>query len=239
MPHNTDTQFNLNSIGTIHSCFGEKFGIPRQPGLVKSATATLELLPPFNTPSALRGLDDFSHLWVIFIFHQSVREQWKATVRPPRLGGNERIGVFASRSNFRPNPIGLSVVELLCIEGTALRLGGGDFLDKTPVLDIKPYIPYADCIPSAGGAFAIDTPVRINCVEFSDAAEQTIGQLENDQRPALRQLISDMLSFNPRPAYQSDDPKRIFGTRIFDLEVKWSQSGQAVHVQEVADYSKK
>jgi tRNA-Thr(GGU) m(6)t(6)A37 methyltransferase TsaA len=174
MPNNTDAQFSLSPIGTIHSCYGEKFGIPRQPGLVKSATATLELLPPYNSPDALRGLDGFSHLWVIFLFHQSTRNQWKATVRPPRLGGNERVGVFASRSNFRPNPIGLSVVELLTVEGTQLHLGGGDFLDGTPVLDIKPYLPYADCIPSATGAFATRTPEPVNTVECPDEAERAI-----------------------------------------------------------------
>ncbi|MEN8253912.1 MAG: tRNA (N6-threonylcarbamoyladenosine(37)-N6)-methyltransferase TrmO [Verrucomicrobiota bacterium] len=218
-----DPQFSFTPIGTIHSCYGEKFGIPRQPGLVKSATATLELLPPYNTPEALRGLVGFSHLWIIFLFHQSARDDWKATVRPPRLGGNERIGVFASRSNFRPNPIGLSVVELLAIEGVKLTLGGGDFLDGTPVLDIKPYIPYADRIHEATGAFADAAPEPVNNVEFSPEAERAVQALENESRPALRQLVCDMLAFNPRPAYQPDDPDRVFGTRIFDLEIRWKQ----------------
>ena len=226
-----ETAFTLNPIGTIRSCYGEKFGIPRQPGLVKSATATLELLPPCNTPDALRGLEDFSHLWIVFLFHQSARDGWKATVRPPRLGGNERVGVFASRSNFRPNPIGLSVVELLGIEGTTLKLGGGDFLDGTPVLDIKPYIPYADRIPAATGAFAAAAPEPVNRVEFSSEAERAVQTLENETRPALRRLVCDMLAYNPRPAYQSDDPDRVFGTRIFDLEVKWRQAADTVTVQ--------
>jgi tRNA-Thr(GGU) m(6)t(6)A37 methyltransferase TsaA len=235
MPNPLDSQFTLSPIGTIHSCYGEKFGIPRQPGLVKSATATLELLPPCNTPDALRGLAGFSHLWVIFLFHQSAHNPWKATVRPPRFGGNKRIGVFASRSNFRPNPIGLSVVELLGIDETELRLGGGDFLDGTPVLDIKPYIPYADRIPAATGAFADRPPEPANAVGFSDAAERAIETLENAQRPALRQLIADMLAYNPRPAYQPDDPNRTFGTRIFDLDIKWSQSGNAVNVLQLVE----
>ena len=229
------SQFTLKAIGTIHSCYGEKFGIPRQPGLVKSATAKLELLPPFNTPDALRGLDGFSHLWIVFLFHQSAHNPWKATVRPPRLGGNERVGVFASRSNFRPNPIGLSVVELLGVDGTELRLGGGDFLDGTPVLDIKPYIPYADRIPGATGAFADSPPEPVNTVGFSEAAGRAIETLESEQRPALRQLIADMLAYNPRPAYQSDDPNRTFGTRIFDLDIKWSQSGNTVTVLKVVE----
>jgi len=235
MPQNTDSPFSLNPIGTIHSCYSEKFGIPRQPGLVASATATLELRPPFNTPDALRGLAGFSHVWIIFIFHQSAGHPWKATVRPPRLGGNERLGVFASRSNFRPNPIGLSVVELLGVDGTELHLGGGDFLDGTPVLDIKPYIPYADRVPAATGAFANDPPEPVNTVKFSAAAKAAIGTLENEKRPALRQLIADMLTYNPRPAYQANDPDRLFGTRLFDLDVQWNQSDTTVTVLKVTE----
>lgn len=236
MSDRTDTQFILNPIGTIHSCYGEKFGIPRQPGLVKSATATLELLPPFNTPDALRGLDEFSHVWILFLFHQSTREQWKATVRPPRLGGNERVGVFASRSNFRPNPMGLSVVELLGVDGATLKLGGGDFLDGTPVLDIKPYIPYADCVPHATGAFAAAPPEAGNIVNFSAAAEHAVKAFENEQRPALRQLICDMLAYNPRPAYQTDAPDRVFGTRLFDLNVQWNHADDVITVQQIESH---
>ncbi|QBG48070.1 tRNA (N6-threonylcarbamoyladenosine(37)-N6)-methyltransferase TrmO [Verrucomicrobia bacterium S94] len=222
--------FEFKPIGIIRSCYTDKFGIPRQPGLVKSATATLELLPPFNQPEAFRGLEDFSHLWILFAFHQSPSKGWKATVRPPRLGGNERIGVFASRSNFRPNPTGLSAVKLLEVNGTVLKLGGGDFLDGTPVLDIKPYIPYSDCIPDAEGAFASEAPEPGNSVVFLPAAERQLHALETGNRPNLKQLISDMLAYNPRPAYLQNDPERIFGTTVFDLEVKWKQSGQTVEV---------
>ncbi|MBN2685114.1 MAG: tRNA (N6-threonylcarbamoyladenosine(37)-N6)-methyltransferase TrmO [Pontiellaceae bacterium] len=228
-----DDNLQMKPIGRIHSCFGEKFGIPRQPGLVPSATATLELLPPCNTQEALRGLSEFSHLWIIFLFHQTARDQWKATVRPPRLGGNERIGVFASRSNFRPNPIGLSVVKLLSIKGTTLELSGGDFLDGTPVLDIKPYIPYADAIPDAEGAFAATPPAPENQVCFTETAEQALQKLETAERPALRQLIGGTLAFNPRPAYLTPQPERIFGTRLFDLEVRWKQSGNTVTIVEI------
>ncbi|MBN2161807.1 MAG: tRNA (N6-threonylcarbamoyladenosine(37)-N6)-methyltransferase TrmO [Pontiellaceae bacterium] len=223
----------FKAVGIIRSCYGEKFGIPRQPGLVKSATATLELLPPYNTEDMLRGLDEFSHVWVLFGFHQSAREQWKATVRPPRLGGNERVGVFASRSNFRPNPVGLSVVELIKIEGTTLKLRGGDFLDGTPALDIKPYVPYVDSIPTAKGAFAATAPDPVNQVEISEEAAKALTILETSERPALRQLICDMLAYNPRPAYQADDADRIYGTRLFDLEVRWKQTGNQVTVIEV------
>lgn len=234
------SEMNFKPIGVIQSCYGEKFGIPRQPGLVRSATATLELLPPYNTVQALRGLEEFSHVWILFVFHQSMRDEWKATVRPPRLGGNERVGVFASRSNFRPNPIGLSVVELLAIEGTTLKLGGGDFLDGTPVLDIKPYIPYVDSIPQAKGAFASMAPEPENEVLFTPEARQVVRTLEDETRPALREIICDMLAYNPRPAYQNDDPDRIFGTRLFDLEVRWKQVGSIVTVVEIhpaPDYS--
>ncbi len=225
--------FKFKPIGIIRSCYREKFGIPRQPGLVRSASATLELLPPFNTGKALLGLEAFSHVWILFFFHQSARDQWKATVRPPRLGGNERVGVFASRSNFRPNPIGLSVVELLGIEGTVLKLGGGDFLDRTPVLDIKPYLPYVECIPDAKGAFAATAPAPLNEVVFTPEVQQAVRELENEERPALRIIISDMLAYNPRPAYQEDDPDRVYGTRLYDLEVRWIQAGGIVTVVEI------
>ncbi len=228
-----DHYLQMNPIGRIHSCYGEKFGIPRQPGLVPSATATLELLPPCNTVEALRGLSEFSHLWIIFLFHQTARDQWKATVRPPRLGGNERIGVFASRSNFRPNPIGLSVVKLLGINGTTLELCGGDFLDGTPVLDIKPYIPYADAIPHAEAAFAAAPPAPVNQVRFTATAEQALQKFETEKRPALRQLICETLAYNPQPAYQTPQPDRIFGTRLFDLEIRWKQAGNTVTVVEI------
>ncbi|MDF7825942.1 tRNA (N6-threonylcarbamoyladenosine(37)-N6)-methyltransferase TrmO [Pontiellaceae bacterium B12227] len=222
--------FEFKPIGMIRSCYTDKFGIPRQPGLVKSARATLELLPPFNQPEAFRGLAAFSHVWITFVFHATATSTWKATVRPPRLGGNERVGVFASRSNFRPNPIGLSVVELQEVNGTVLTLGGGDFLDGTPVLDIKPYIPYSDSLPEARGAFAAEPPRPGNSVEFTPDVEAKFQTLETAARPNLRQLISDMLAFNPRPAYQNNDPDRIFGTTVFDLEVKWKQAGHVVSI---------
>ena len=217
---------NIEPIGIIHSCFKEKFGIPRQSGLVKSATATLELLPPYNVEEALRGIEEFSHLWIVFAFHKSITKKFQPMVRPPRLGGNSRKGVFATRAPFRPNPIGLSVVELESVKGTSLELAGGDFLDGTPVLDIKPYIPYADSILDANGAFANETPEAPNTVKFSAEAKAVSQSLETDQQ----QLIKDVLSYNPRPAYQADDPNRIFGTTLFDLDVKWKQSGNMITI---------
>lgn len=217
---------NIEPIGIIHSCFKEKFGIPRQPGMVKSATATLELLPPYNVEEALRGIEEFSHLWIVFVFHESICESFQPTVRPPRLGGNARVGVFATRSPFRPNPIGLSVVELKGVKGTMLELAGGDFLDGTPVLDIKPYIPYADSIASAHGAFANEAPEPVNTVALTPEAQAVFQTLEKNQQ----QLIMDVLGYNPRPAYQDDDPARIFGTHLFDFEVKWKHDGNCVTV---------
>jgi tRNA-Thr(GGU) m(6)t(6)A37 methyltransferase TsaA len=216
----------MEPVGIIHSCFKEKFGIPRQAGLVKSATATLELLPPYNVEEALRGIGEFSHLWILFVFHESVCETFQPTVRPPRLGGNTRVGVFATRSPFRPNPIGLSVVELKSVRGTVLELAGGDFLDGTPVLDIKPYIPYADSIAGAHGGFAGSAPEPLNSVRFSPEAEQVFQTLEKTEQ----QLICDMLRYDPRPAYQPDDPERVFGTTVFERELKWKHNDNVITV---------
>lgn len=155
------SQYNFTSIGTIHSCYEEKFGIPRQPGLVDSP-ATIEIDAAYSQDEAFRELETFSHIWVIFVFHEINNKNWNPTVRPPRLGGNQRIGVFASRSMFRPNPIGLSVVELTSIERKnkkiVLNITGGDFLNLTPVLDIKPYIPYADSINTTKAGYATVKP---------------------------------------------------------------------------------
>ena len=228
---------NFEPIGIIHSCYKEKFGIPRQPRLVRCASATLELLPPFDNADAFRGIEEFSHVWIIFVFHQSICESFQPTVRPPRLGGNIRTGVFASRSNFRPNPIGFSAVELRGVNGTTLELAGGDFLDGTPVLDIKPYIPYADSIPDARGGFAVDAPEVENSVKFSPAAEAAVKELETPARPALRQLITETLSFNPRPAYQQDDFERVYGTKFFDLDVQWKYENVGVKVVKICSLS--
>ncbi|MDK2857490.1 MAG: tRNA (adenine37-N6)-methyltransferase [Verrucomicrobiota bacterium] len=220
---------NFQSIGIIHSCFREKFGIPRQAGLVKSASATLELIAPYNVEEALRGIEEFSHLWILFAFHRSVCGTFQPTVRPPRLGGNTRVGVFATRSPFRPNPLGLSVVELKGVKGTSLELAGGDFLDETPVLDIKPYVPYADRIPGAHGAFADHAPAPVNTVTFSPEADCIFQTLDE----AKQQLIIEMLCYNPRPAYQTDDPDRLYGTRLYDFEVKWRHCGNQVVVDSI------
>ncbi|MFC1684381.1 tRNA (N6-threonylcarbamoyladenosine(37)-N6)-methyltransferase TrmO [Pseudomonadota bacterium] len=225
--------YSFEPIGIIHSPFREKFGIPRQPLLVPEAKARLELLAPYARVEALMGLENFSHLWVTFVFHQAMRGKWQPMVRPPRLGGNQRVGVFASRSPFRPNPIGLSVVGLESINianGKAeLNLYGVDLLDGTPVLDIKPYIPYVDSIPNAQAGYATAPPDVCLEVAFSAQAE---GQLSGRSDGAeLKRLIVGLLQMDPRPAYMEDaDPDRIYGMQLYDFDLQWRVCGNAVEV---------
>lgn len=216
-------EFRFQSIGVIHSCFKEKFGIPRQPGLVPEAKATLELLPPYNRPEALAELTGFSHLWIVFVFHQALRDEWRPTVRPPRLGGNKRLGVFASRAPFRPNPIGLSLVSLEAVdaERCLLHLGGVDLLDGTPVLDIKPYLPYAEAIPEARAGYAAEAPDTAVTVSFSPLAEVQIAAAES-QHPGLTQLIRRLIAADPRPAYHDAQTARTrYGMRLWEYDVRW------------------
>lgn len=157
------SQFTFDTIGLIRSPYKEKFAIPRQPGLIEDGGGELELIAPYNQPEAVRGLEEFSHLWIVFVFHQTMEGGWRPTVRPPRLGGNARMGVFATRSTFRPNPIGMSLVELKSVETKGgkviLKLGSLDLVDGTPIIDIKPYLPFAESQPQARGGFAQDAPL--------------------------------------------------------------------------------
>jgi len=225
--------FEFETIGIIHSCFKEKFGIPRQPGLVEEATAILELLPPYNRAEAVRGIEQFTHIWVLFVFHGCLRSQWKPTVRPPRLGGNERIGVFASRATYRPNPIGMSPVKLERVvvedQGVFLHLKGVDLLDGTPVVDIKPYVPYADSLAHARGGFADNSPPIKHSVVFLPEAEQRCGDL-SAAYPNLRQMIEQLLQSDPRPAYKEGDDGRIYGMRLWDFDLQWRVTGDCVEV---------
>jgi len=218
--------YNIHPIGIVHSPFKEKFGTPRQPGLVK-AKCSIELLPPYNRMDALKGLEGFSHIWIHFIFHQAIREQhsnsWQPTVRPPRLGGNEKVGVFASRSPFRPNNIGLSVARLVKIEQSDSRLllhvEGLDIVDGTPVIDIKPYIPYVDAIPDAFEGFATGAPEKKLSVTLSDEAENQLKAAENPQE--LRQLIIEVLQTDPRPAYKSNEKEGEYGILLYEYNIRW------------------
>lgn len=216
---------NFSPVGVITSCYKEKFGIPRQPGLVKDAKAELHLNNHFGEES-VRGLEGFSHIWLSFIFHDCQKQGWKPMVRPPRLGGNSKVGVFASRSPFRPNPLGLSVVELLSVEvissNVILQLGGCDLLDGTPIVDIKPYLPYVDAIHDARGGFADKGPKPIYEVVFSDNARQECKNAEARINQPLFSLIEQTLQLDPRPSYQQGIfSDRIYSMRLYDFDLRW------------------
>jgi tRNA-Thr(GGU) m(6)t(6)A37 methyltransferase TsaA len=220
-------------IGIIHSCFTEKFGIPRQPGMIQSATARLELFLPFNREEMVRGLEQFSHIWVHFLFHRTVEEGWKPTVRPPWLGGRKRVGIFASRSPHRPNHMGLSVVRLeaiVCEKGKHfLELSGVDFLDQTPVLDIKPYIPYSDCIQSASCGYARGEKPVVQVV-FSKNAETFCSGYRKKTGRDIRRLVEDMIRHDPRPASQKGN-KSSFGMLLWNVNIRWKAEGDSFYIE--------
>jgi tRNA-Thr(GGU) m(6)t(6)A37 methyltransferase TsaA len=228
--------YTFEPIGFIRSPYKEKFGIPRQPGLIAEAWGELVFTAPYNRPEAVMGLEGYSHIWLQFLFHQALREQWQPTVRPPRLGGNARVGVFASRSPFRPNPIGLSVVKLEGVRTSGevvLELSGIDLLDGTPVLDVKPYVQYVDSIPEASSGFAPDAPAVKFAVHFSDLAERQLLSRHAPQQ--LRNFITRLLEIDPRPAYAGDSqPDRVYGIRLYDFDLRWRLSGQMIEVLELA-----
>ena len=224
-------EFTMRPIARIHSDFSTKFGVPRQSGLVDSLEATVVFEPEFRNPDALRGLEGFSHIWLVWVFDQAVRKDWSPTVRPPRLGGNTRMGVFATRSPFRPNPIALSCVKLAGMEekadrGTVLRILGADLMDGTPILDIKPYIPYADSHPEAQGGFA--------AVPAGETLEVVIppGLLEKVPE-SRREALRGVLAQDPRPHYQ-EDPERIYGFGFAGMEVKFSVEGNRLTVRDIS-----
>lgn len=215
----------LQPVAIIHTPYTEKFSVPRQPELVKHGTGVLELLPPYNVAEAVRGLDQFSHLWLIFQFDRIPIGKWSPTVRPPRLGGNQRIGVFASRATHRPNPLGLSKVRLERIEITAhkvlLHLGSVDLVNGTPILDIKPYLAYADSEPLAKSSFAQAKPEAALQVYFSELAKQQTLAWQQ-QYPDLLVLIEEILQQDPRPAYQKQQiTDRIYGMTLWDINIRW------------------
>lgn len=234
----TPDAFSFPVIGVMHSCFMAKFGVPRQPGLIPEATGYIELQPPFNQPNTVRGLEQFSHLWLCFVFHHNLRDGWKATVRPPRLGGDTRLGVFATRSPFRPSPIGLSVVKLQHLELKdhgiiRIHVQGQDLVDGTPIIDIKPYIPYTDAIPDANAGFAADSPSpNALPVSLSPHAEQLFQILERHGLTTLRTLALKVIAADPRPAYQKD-PHRTYGVFLNGFEIVWTMDGDHAIVTDV------
>lgn len=218
--NDTPETFALTPIGRIESDYPDKFGIPRQPGLADAARASLVLTPPHDDPLAVRGLEAFSHLWVTFVFHLSP-ERWTPLVRPPRLGGNAKVGVFASRSTHRPNRLGLSLVELEGIDvenGVRLRLRGADLVDGTPVLDIKPYLPWAESRPEARAGFAPEAPAALP-VRLTPMAEAALAARPDGA--SLRALIHQVLAQDPRPAYRKGAEERLYGVRLRDVDVRF------------------
>ena len=223
----------LEPIGFIKSCYQEKFGIPRQPGLASSARAKLTLTGSCNCPEAVVGLEQFSHIWIQFLFHQTQKDGWRPTVRPPRLGGEKRVGVFATRSTHRPNPLGLSLVKLEGIhqhKGQVwLELSGIDLLDGTPVVDIKPYLPWADSQPKATAGFAPEPPTIIP-VSFTAETELVCSRITQQLGQPFEQLITEVLSQDPRPAYLKRRSREEFGVLLWGYNVRWKVKPEGFEV---------
>ncbi len=223
----------MEFIAKMHSDFPTKFGIPRQSGVVAETRSTIVFEPPFRNPDTLRGIEGFSHLWLIWQFSQAVRDNWSPTVRPPRLGGNRKMGVFATRSPFRPNSMGLSCVRLVGVEetpdrGTVLVVAGADLMDGTPIYDIKPYIPYADCHPEATGGYTEEVGAFRLEVDFPAAL---LALLPEDRREA----VLSVLSHDPRPSYQND-PARVYGLPFAGFDIQFTVDGDRLTVCDVLPY---
>ena len=220
----------MHIIARMKSDFPDKFGIPRQSGLVQALRSTIVFEPEYRNADALRGLEDFSHLWLIWQFSKAVRSDWSPTVRPPRLGGNRRLGVFATRSPFRPNEIGLSSVRIIGIEetsqyGTVIHVAGADLMDGTPIFDIKPYIPYSDCHPEATGGFTDTAADFLLEVQIPDSL---LSKVPQDKR----QPLIGVLSHDPRPSYQQD-PKREYGLSFADMNIRFRVSEKVLTVTNI------
>ncbi len=225
----------LTPIAITRSCFRDKFGVPRQPGLTRHAWADLIIQPPFDREDAFRGLESCSHLWLTFQFHEAIRAEWRPVVRPPRLGGNRKVGVFASRSPFRPNSLGLSVVRnegLSRRDGQlVLRIREHDLIDGTPVLDIKPYLPFADALPDALIGWADSPPHERMPVRFLAQAEQQLAELDPNDYPDFRGLIEDVVSYDPRPSFRRGrEEERIYGAHLYDCNVRFRFTSGSVEV---------
>lgn len=231
------TEFTYKTIATLRGPYKQKFAIPRQPNLVPEAMGELVFEKEFADANGLRALDQFSHLWLIWHFHETSAQGWSPLVHPPRLGGKEKVGVFASRSPFRPNSIGLSVVRNLGsaeVDGKlALRVGGIDIVDETPILDIKPYVTYADSIADAESGFANEQPGSQRTISFSASAMQDLTASAADY-PRLRDFIVAVLQQDPRPAWrvQANDDKQ-YGMTLYDFNIKWQFSGDKIEVKAI------
>ena len=215
--------YNIESIGLIHSCYREKFGIPRQPGLVKSGTGSIELLPPCNREEMYRELDSFSHIWIQFVFHEAIADGWRPTVRPPWLGGQKRVGLYASRTPHRPNFLGLSVVRYHGLRKEKKKLfldiSELDLLDGTPVVDIKPYVPYSDALTDASSGFVQFAEKKV-VVRLTPEVEASCLQYKKETNRDLRTLICEVLEQDPRPASQRER-EREYGMLLWDRNIRW------------------
>lgn len=224
----SEQEWTFQTIGRIHSPLKEKFGLPRQPGLVPQLTGQIEILAPYDRDEAFKELTGYSHIWLVSVFHLAVREQWQPTVRPPRLGGNERVGVFASRAPYRPNPIGLSLCALHGIERNAgclyLSISGCDLVDGTPILDIKPYLPETDSVAGARAGFTEEVPRKQLNVLWSAYAQQQVHQLAT-MYPDLSKLVQALIAQDPRPAYQRETSAQEYGMRVYDCNVRFAVTG--------------
>ncbi|MBQ4832444.1 tRNA (N6-threonylcarbamoyladenosine(37)-N6)-methyltransferase TrmO [Pseudoalteromonas sp. MMG010] len=230
------TEYCISAIGHISSAYKQKFAIPRQPRLVPQAKAKLIFEKEFNREEFVRGLDDFSHIWLIFRFHGTADKGYSPMVRPPRLGGNERKGVFATRATFRPNAIGMSAVQLDAIEykngQLSLLLSGIDLLDGTPILDIKPYLPYSDALPQASAGFADCEPQTDMHVEFEPSVLNFIAQ--QIEYPELTQFITNVLKQDPRPAYKKQkNAQQSYGMTLYDFNIRWQVVGDTNLVTQI------
>jgi len=225
--------WTFNTIAVVESPCKEKFGVPRQSGLVPELQATIAILPPYDREEAFEQLDTFSHIWVLSIFHEALTESWRPTVRPPRLGGNKRVGVFASRSPYRPNPIALSVFKLDAIqrqdEQLQLLVSGCDLMHGTPVLDIKPYVPYADCISEARAGYVSTNERKLLPVVFDTGVSEVCAEIESNGYPGFCLLIERLIAQDPRPAYHEESQQKVYGLRIHDYNVRFHiENGQAI-----------
>ena len=220
----------ITPIGHIASPYKEKFAVPRQPGLIQDGGGQLIFHAPYNHPDAVRGLEQFSHLWLLFIFHQTAQQGWHPLVRPPRLGGNAKMGVFATRSTFRPNPIGMSLVELKQVktdnQSVILELGSLDLIDGTPIIDIKPYLPFAESRPDAMAGFAQYAPNDEMAVFFSQQASEQL-QYYAKEYPNLSRFITQVLQQDPRPAYKKGEQSdRVYAVHLLEFNISWQVMGQ-------------
>ena len=239
MKETQPASLTIEPIGTTHSPFKQKFGIPRQPGLAKHSLGYIEMHPKYSRPEAFDGIEQFSHLWIEFFFHETASKDWKASVRPPRLGGNKKLGCFATRTNFRPNNIGLSVVKFEKIDISngkiKLYISGHDLLDQTPIIDIKPYIPYSDIITDASAGLFEEAPSSKLTIEFTDNANLQLQQAATHY-PKLKKLIKEVLEQDPRPAYMKEKPNREgFTIRLYNIDIKWTFNDGSITVIELIE----